>query len=194
MEIKKMVDFETLTEEEREALDLGEKTEEDLINEWEEKKAKELEAEKQKILDEAQKAKELADNYKIRAEKAEKAERNVRKDDNETPKNDLSQMDIIALVKADIADDDIDDIRDYARLKKISVKEALNSSVIKTLMAERKEERVTAQATSIGNNRAGSKAMTGNELLRKAEAGEFPESDEEVEKLVNTRFGSRLGK
>lgn len=192
MQIKKMVDFESLTEAEREALDLGEKTEEDLIREWEERENQELETEKQRILGEAQKAKELADNYKIRAEKAEKAEKS--KADDFTPKNELSQMDIIALVRADIADEDMDDIRDYARLKKIAVKDALNSSVIKTLLAERKEERITAEATSTGNNRAGSKAITGNELLRKAESGEFPESDDDVEKLVNTRFGNRLGK
>jgi len=126
MKYKKMVDFDALTEEEKEAIELGDKTEEDLIKEWDQQE----EEERKKLLEEAQKAKELADNYKIRAEKAESRTKEVK----ETPKNDLTYLDTIALVKADVSDEDISDIMDYASMKKISVAEALKSSVVKSLL------------------------------------------------------------
>lgn len=189
MKYKKMVDRDALDPEELEALDSGEKTEEDLLKEWEEKEAQEREEEKKKILDEAEKAKELANNYKIRAEKAEKAEKKEPKDN--APKNGLSQTDIITLARADIHDDDIDEVLEYARFKKIGVKEALNSGVIKSFLAERKEERATAEATTTGNKRPGGKAITGNELLAQVEGGKYPESDEDIEKLVDARFKSK---
>lgn len=186
MKYKKMVDRDTLDPEELEALDSGDKTEEDLLKEWEEKETQEREEEKKQILEEAEKAKELANNYKIRAEKAEKKEPK----DN-TPKNDLSQTDMITLARADIHDDDIDEVLEYARFKKVNVKEALSSSVIKAMLAEKKEERATAEATSTGNKRPGGKAITGSELLSQVEAGKYPDSNDDISKLVEARFKSK---
>ncbi len=189
MKIIKSVDRDALTPEELDALDAGEKTEQDLISEWEKADAEERE----NISLEAQKAKELAENYKIRAEKAESKAKNDSQD-KDTPKTDLSQTDLIALIKADIAEDDMEIVKDYATLKKISVAEAIKSSVIRTELAERKEERATAQATTTGNNRAGTSAASGNDLLNKAKSGELPESDEEMAALVEARFQSKIKK
>jgi hypothetical protein len=185
---KKSVDFDALTEEEREALEVGEKTEDDLIKEWEQQE----EEEHKQLLDEAQKAKQLADNYKVRAEKAESKTRE-HKEDKETPKN-LSYLDTIALVKADVSDEDISDVMDYASMKKISVAEALKSSVIKVLLAERKEERATAEVTSTGAKKPGTSVRSGQELLDDVEAGKVPQSDEEIERLVNARLKSKARK
>jgi hypothetical protein len=182
MKIKKVVDRDSLTPEELEALDFGEKTEEDFI--------KELEEKEKSILEEAQKNKELAENYRIRAEKAERE----RKTEDNAPKNELSNSDLIALIKADISEEDIDDVKDYAHLKKISIKDAINSSVIKSLLTERKEERATAEATAVGNKRAGTKPASGEELLSKAERGEVPSSQDEIERLVDARFQGKLNK
>lgn len=189
MKYTKQVDLESLSEEEKNALDSGEKTEEDLISEWEAEEKKQHE-------EELLKAKEIADNYKIRAEKAEQEAKAAKKaeESKETPKNDLPQSDLIALIRAEIADEDIDDIKDYAALKKISVAEALKSSVIKSLLAERKEERVTAEATATGNKRGGVKAPSGDELLARAREGKMPTSDSEIEKLVDARFQSKVRK
>lgn len=189
MKYTKTVDRDTLDPEELEALDSGDKTEEDLLKEWDEKESQEREEEKKQILEKAKKAEELANNYKIRAEKAEKKEPK----DN-APKNDLSQTDMITLARADIHDDDIDEVLEYARFKKVGVKDALGSSVIKSMLAERKEERATADATSTGNKRPGGKAVTGNELLSQVEAGKFPDSDEDINKLVDARFKSKSRK
>lgn len=189
MGYKKTVDRASLTPEEIEALDSGQKTEEDLISEWEAKETEEREAEKKRFSDELAKAKELAENYKIRSEKAEQLGK-----EKETPKIELSQTDIITLAKADIHEDDIDEVLEYARFKKIPVKEALSSNVIKLLLAERKEERKTAEATSIGAKRAGARAKSGKELLADAETGKLPDSDEGIRELVDARFKSKARK
>lgn len=184
----KTVDRESLTPEELEALDSGSKTEEDLISEWEAKEAEEREAEKKQLSDELAKAKELAENYKIRSEKAEK------KGEKDTPKTELSQTDIITLAKADIHEDDIDEVLELAKFKKISVKEALSSNVMKSLLAERKEERKTAEATSAGAKRSGTRAKSGDELLSDANTGKLPDTDEGIKELADARFQSKTRK
>ena len=140
------------------------------------------------------KFKELADNYKVRAEKAEKRLKEMETSKEEEPKKDfnLSQMDFITLAKADVHEEDIDEVVDYAKYKKIPVKEALSSSVIKNYLAEQKEYRATADATTTGNKRTGGKARSGGELLNDANTGKLPETDEEMAELVNARFQSKI--
>jgi hypothetical protein len=151
---------------------------------------------------ELKKAKELADNYKIRAEKAEAKLKE--KGGEETPKNepkaeakgDLSQKDLIVLIKADVTEEeDIQEVVDFAKLKNISVAEALKSSVIRTVLSEKKEERQTAEVTATGNKRGGTTAASGKDLLRKAESkGELPDTDEGIDKLLEARFAQKQGK
>ncbi|MFA5543267.1 MAG: hypothetical protein WDA47_05800 [Bacilli bacterium] len=182
MKYTKTVNRESLTPEELEALDNGDKTEEDLISEWEAKEAEERE----KIVEEAKKAKELAENYKVRAEKAEAKA----KEGKDTPKTDsLSQKDLVALIRAEVHEDDFDEVIDYAKLKNIEVADALKSSVIRTILSEKKEERASAQATSTGNKGAGTKAPSGSELLSRAQkTGELPDDEEGLKKLINAEF------
>lgn len=180
----KTVSFDALTEEEKEAIELGDKTEEDLIKEWEQQE----EEERKKLLDEAQKAKELADNYKIRAEKAESKSKEV----NETPKNDITYLDTIALVKANVHEDDMSDVIEYAKVKKISIAEALKSNVIKNILAERREEEKTAEVTSEGSKRASSSARSSDDLLNDAKSGNLPDNDSDMDRLVNARIKSKV--
>jgi hypothetical protein len=189
MEIKKIVDLDSLTEEEKIALDSGEKTEEDLLVEHEAKEKGDL----LKKEEELKKAKEIAENQKIRAEKAEAESKKAKEGkDNLTPKQELSQSDLLTLARTDVAEEDIKDVIDYANFKKISVKEALESGVIKSLLAERGEERKTAEATATKQKRTGATTQLGSDLLGKAESkGELPEDKEGMEKLVNARFSRK---
>lgn len=186
MEIKKMVDLETLTQEEKEAIENGSKTEEDLLAEYE---SAEQEKEEKRI-----KAEELANNYKIRAEKAEAKLKEPKEEKKEViaPKtNDsLSQTDLIAILKADVAEEDIEEVVSYASLKKISVADALKSNVIKTILSEKAEQRATANATATNNRRGGSSSkLTPSQILENAKKGDLPESDEEMKILVRARKG-----
>lgn len=147
---------------------------------------------------EAEKAKELAENYKIRAEKAEKASKNGNSEGEKTPKNErneeMSSRDIIALTKANIADEDIDVVLDYAKFKKISVAEALKSSVVKATLAENEEHRKTAAATNTGTGRRGVQQKSEDVLLSEFKSGKVPETDDEMERLAVARMKARAGK
>jgi len=135
---------------------------------------------------ELEKLQELARNYKIRAEKAESILKETHK---EVSPQELSVKDLTALVKNNVSEDDYDDIFDYARLKKISVAEALKSPVVRAILSEKEEMRRTATATATGNKIQGVSAPSPEELLQKAQAtGTIPESDEDIEKLISVRL------
>ncbi|KKL92947.1 hypothetical protein LCGC14_1879570, partial [marine sediment metagenome] len=80
------------------------------------------------------------DNYKIRAEKAEtklkESTKETTKKEVEETKEDsnLSVKDGIVLAKADIHEEDMDEVIDYAKSKSISISEALQSNMIKSYL------------------------------------------------------------
>ena len=132
------------------------------------------------------KAEELANNYKIRAEKAEqKSERT------ETPKvapkksSDLSPADIIALTKANIDPEDIEEVLEYSKFKNIPLAEALKSSVVKATLSEKNEMRQSAQATHTGTTRRGNSQISDSKLLEDAKKGILPDSDADIERLAS---------
>ena len=188
MEIKKSVDLDSLNEADKKALESGEKTEEDLLAEHEEVEKKEKEDKEEEL----KKSKEIAENQKIRAEKAEAKAKDTEEKDDLPPKNELSQNDLLALMRAKVTEEDTQEVVDYATLKKISVQEALNSDVIKSILAEKEEKRKTAEATNVDQKRKGQAILSGSDILKDAEEkGELPESEEGMEKLVETRFAKK---
>lgn len=140
---------------------------------------------------EAQKAKELADNYKIRAEKAEKRAKTVKStpktEDNQT----LNPKDYLALQEAGISADDFDEVQDFANYKKVSIAEALKAQTLKTIITERREERNTAQATATKGAR-GTKPRTGEDYLEKAQTtGEIPMDDKGMQEMILAKQNAR---
>ncbi len=127
---------------------------------------------------------ELAKNYKTRAEKAE-AERKEKKETTDS----LDIKDTIYLGKADIHDDDLDEVLTYAKNMKVSVREAHEH--YKPILADRNDERRTAQATQTKSPRGITK-NSGEDTLRKAEStGEVPESEKEMEAMLQARLERR---
>ncbi len=106
-------------------------------------------------------------------------------------KVEISQVDLYALIKENVPQEDITDVTEYATLKKISIADALKSTFIKTLLSEKTEERKTAEATNTGAARRGSVQVSGDTLLSKASKGELPESDEDLERLVDARLNQK---
>jgi hypothetical protein len=101
----------------------------------------------------------------------------------------VSLKDSMALINAKVHEDDVDDIIEYAKFKKISISEALKSGVIKATLEEKTEHRATADATNTGKSRGSTGRLTGEALLKKTQkTGEIPESDEELEKLLDARY------
>lgn len=138
------------------------------------------------------KAEELANNQKIRAEKAER----LAKLKGEQPKTeakiyqgDLTAKDTIAIMEAKVSSDDIDDVVEYAKFKKISIPEALKSNVVKTMLAEKVEMRNTASAANVGSSKRTTSKVSDDILLSKASKGEFPDNDADLQRLINIKGG-----
>lgn len=138
------------------------------------------------------KAEELANNQKIRAEKAEK----LAKANKEQPKaeakiyeGDLTAKDTIAIIEAKVSSEDIDDVVEYAKFRKISIPEALKSNVVKTMLAEKQEMRTTAAAANVGSSKRTSGKVPDDVLLAKASKGELPDNEADLQRLVNLRGG-----
>lgn len=135
----------------------------------------------------ALKEKERANNQKIRAEKAEREAKT--KATKPAQDSSLSVHDAIALMTAKVTEvEDIKEVEDYARFRGISVSEALKSSVVKTLLAERVETRKTAQATNTGKARAGSASLSDDVVLKNASQGKLPDDPASI---VAARFNKK---
>lgn len=133
------------------------------------------------------KAEEVAKNQRIRAEKAEGKLKEGAKPT--TAPGDLSPTDLYALFEAKVPQEDISEVSEYAKLKGISVADALKSNVVKTILADNAEKRATAQATATGSTRRAGNKTTDEALLAKASKGELPESDEEINRLIRAKKG-----
>lgn len=134
--------------------------------------------------EELEKAKELANNQKIRAEKAEKKAKELKSQLKTADKDELSSDDIITLAKADINDDQLARVRQWAKFKDISIKEALNDPIMKTSFAQDEIEARNAEASNVKGKSGDSKRDT--ELLKQqAVKGELPESDEDIAALAD---------
>lgn len=140
------------------------------------------------------KAEELANNYKRRAEKAEEEAKKTRVPTKETPVahvkgNDMSFRDTVAIVKANVPEEDIDEVLDYAKFKGVSIVDALKSDTIKATLSLRAEQRNTASATHVGSARRGAVKISDEALVSNAEKGNVPESDEEITRLLKIKMG-----
>ena len=150
------------------------------------------------------KAQELADNYKIRAEKAEKEAKKVSEEPRETetpikppeekgtPTTPYSLQDIRAL--NNVHDEDVERVEKFAKGENVSIAEALKNDDLKAILRNRDELRKTADATNTGGGKRATSKTTGKELLRKLEKGEFPESDEDIDKLAEASLKEKMKK
>lgn len=169
-------------EEEEVVVDNSNTTEEVDLETTEEIESTETEESVEEVKARLAKAEELANNYKIRAEKAEKKAKETHE---VTDK--LSSRDIISITNAKINEDDIDEVIDYAKFKKISVTEALKVPFIKTLLADKEETRNTANASNVSNARRGVTKISDETLIANANAGKLPDNDEDIARLIEAK-------
>ncbi len=107
------------------------------------------------------------------------------------PKGDLSSKDMFALIEAKVPQTDVDDIVEYAKFKNISVAEALNSDVVKTMLSTKAEQRSSAEAANVGTSKRGTGKVPDDVLLSNASKGVMPESDADLARLVALRKAPR---
>lgn len=100
---------------------------------------------------------------------------------------DLTTRDLYALMDAKVPQDDVNEVVEYATLKKISISEALKSTVVKAILAEKAEYRNSAKASNTGSARRGTSKVSDEALLENFKKGIVPDSDEEISRLVKLR-------
>jgi hypothetical protein len=142
---------------------------------------------------EFEKTKQIAENQKIRAEKAEaKLKTNTSTGRGETSKVDgFSPMDIIAITKANLDEEAIREAMDYAKYKKISIAEAIKSPAVKATIQLIEENRRVSEASNTGSARRGSSKISDESLIENARKGILPESDADMKRLVSIRKNFR---
>lgn len=142
------------------------------------------------------KAEELANNYKIRAEKAERKSKIEEKEqkseviNKEIPQV-ASTVDLYALSEAKVPIEDIADVEDYAKYKKISIAEALKTPALKSILQDKQEQRTIALATNTGGSKRSSGRLSDEALLERASKGVLPEDDETIQRLVKLQFSKK---
>ena len=104
-------------------------------------------------------------------------------------KEKITHSDMIAVIKADIPEEDLDEIIDYANLKKISVREAIAAPLIKGMLAEKAEQRKTAEGTNTDGSKRGNARLSDEALVANANKGIMPESDEDISRLTRLSLG-----
>src|SRR3990167_7939980 len=117
-------------------------------------------------------------------ERAKKAEAAKKEMDGMSPK------DTIYLAKTDIHEDDIGDVIEMARLKRITVQEAHKYLI--PILKERQEERATAAVTATGRQRPAPSAKQNETILSDAQRGILPDDDDGIRRLAEAELEKKL--
>ena len=142
---------------------------------------------------EAEKKDKAYKDQKTRAEIAEKKlkDKGSTKPVSTKEEGVLSIKDNYALQKANVDIQDIDEVIEFAKFKKISVAEALDSGILKSILAENVEKRNVAQASHTGASRRSSSKISDDVLINNASKGELPESASDIERMNLLRWGKK---
>jgi len=101
----------------------------------------------------------------------------------------LDTDDIYALMEKKVPKEDIPEIRKYAKMEGISVTEALDSTIVKAILADKAEKRTTAEASNTGGSKRSSGKVTDESLLSNANKGILPESEKDMNRLAKLKLG-----
>lgn len=149
-----------------------------------------LETKKSELLDSEVKSlsknKEVADNYKTRAEKAEA---DLKK--SKPTSDDLTQKDFLVLAKADVDEEDVEEVIEFAKFKKLSVSDALKNDSLKAILEDRSEKRKSAATAAARPQRQGQQKVTDDTVLDKAlNKDQLPDKgSDDAEALYRARRG-----
>lgn len=90
--------------------------------------------------------------------------------------NNLSQDDLIAIIRANVHDDDVEKVVKFAKLEEVSVKEALKSPTLKTILATNEEFRKSSELANKGTSKRVTTKVTGEALLNDLSKGIVPKA------------------
>lgn len=105
----------------------------------------------------------------------------------------ITAKDVLILTGAGYThEEDIETIEKWAKFNGVSIKDALNDSILKTVLVTKQEERKTALATSSKGGARGSHTPSIDTILSDANKGKLPESDQDITRLAEARIAKRL--
>jgi hypothetical protein len=126
----------------------------------------------------------------IEAKKREaKQQKKVEPTSETKTEQDLTTKDVLALVRNNVSEDDMDEVIEYAKFKNIPIADAIKTPAVKAILAEKAENRSVAEASNTGTARRGSSKISDEALLSNASKGQLPESDEDLRRLIRLRRG-----
>jgi len=103
----------------------------------------------------------------------------------------LSQKDLITLMKSNIAEDDVEEVLNYAKFRNMSLKDTLESDVIKNLLKVKEEFRASADATHTGTTAKSKGQVSDDDLLLNAKKGLMPTTDADMQRLAKLSLRRR---
>lgn len=129
--------------------------------------------------------------YYARIKKLEKELDETKKSKSPEVKTDstgLTTKDLLALSKANLDDEDFDEVMEFSSFKKLSVSEALKSPTLKAILAEKAELRKSAQAVNTGTSRRGTTGISDERLLSDARKGILPDNEDDIARLTRLKL------
>lgn len=131
----------------------------------------------------------LADDYKKRAEIAERENKKLKSVHSDTPTHSLADLRAISSVH----EDDVERLERFAKAENIPLKDAVRNPEWKAIEALRAEQRQTASAANVTNVRRGPTQVSEDTLLSNAASGKLPDSDAEIERLIAAKARASRG-
>ena len=119
----------------------------------------------------------------------EKSESPKEEDKTSTKSGELSTKDVLYLAKADIHEDDMEEVTTLAEKMGWDVKKA--HEYLKPRLEVNSEKRKTSETSHTGSGRRGSMKVTDEALLNNANSGKLPESDEEINRLMRAKMSNK---
>ena len=150
---------------------------------------------KKRALEEAENLKKGKDYYKnLATSKEDKSKDN--KDSSGDKTQNFSLIDQTAIIQAgikpEILGDVIEELNGFSKMKNISIVEALKSSYIKSVIAEKEEALRVADATNTSKSRKGKGEVSEGAMLDNfSKKGEVPESDEDMKRFLEARLKAK---
>jgi hypothetical protein len=129
------------------------------------------------------------ENKTLKIQKGKKAEKDAKTAQAPQFAENMSSMDMFAFMNAKVTNPkDIAEVTEWAKHKKISVEEALESSIMQTVLAGNKDSRKVSSATNTGSSRRGTSEVSGDDLLANAGRDKMPDSDADLDRMLEAKY------
>jgi len=150
-----------------------------------EEEAEILKQKNQELYEQLKKAKGFVRDQKTG--KWVKKTQEVPKEVKEDKTGDITKTELYSLVKANVPDEDVNEVVIYARSHNMTATEALKTPELKAILKVKQEHRKSAEAANTGSSRPGTSKVSDEALETNASKGIFPEDDEGIARLAQLK-------